>query len=458
MKCLPRRWTLVQFGLALGASFSCAGCRSNVTDVPLVSGGSDTTSTNPSGVVPRTSLTVQVVVDSADQALASALGINTAGLTVRLTRGASLEGAKTAVTDASGRVRFDQLLDGTYSVSVERALSPAEVVKLTPVDRDVTIMSGGATVAVSPPKTASATVPLVGARRGGLVISEMTTYLGNPPYNWGSYLEITNNSDRTLYLDGYILAAGSTRVLYSEDLANCDEPSFVKWRSDTRRLWLAGDGTTLRFPGNGQDFPIASGETRVYSQDALDHRTISGLGEFADLSRADFEHVGGQADTDNPLAANMEVIFGIDGGTAGRGWRPPYFSTIALIRPGSFSRFVPDTAPPLQPYRCCGVPPKPSPLFGINVEEIVDVFTNYYSPERQARLRTTTSGLQKVCQPFPHPALDKAPAELENELRPGSMRRRALGLNAAGRPILMRTRNSSRDWEISQNLLERWRK
>jgi hypothetical protein len=396
---------------------------------------------------------VRVEIDPADRPLTSALNITTSGLTVRLTRGGSQDAPRTAVTDASGTVRFDQLLDGTYTVSVERPLSGSEVARLDPSDREVTILAGGSAVKVSPPTAASTTVSLVGARRGGLVISEALAYVGNPPYNWGQYIEVFNNGDSTAYLDGYILAKTSYLVLHTQSSANCDEPSFDAWRSDTARLWVEFG---IQFPGSGREFPLRPGESRVYAQDALDHRAASGSGDFADLARADFEHFAGAADTDNPVAANVASLFSTGTGTGGRGLRVSGAGVWALIRPGPPARFRVDTARPINPGPVGGLPGQPRALFGVPRADIDDVFPVYFSPAKQAWLRTTTGGLATLCRPFVQPAFDRLEAELEDERFPGAMRRRSLGRTADGREILMRTKTAARDWELSPNLLTRW--
>lgn len=430
-------------------------CSSGVTDTPPSSGGPDSTAAPPSGVVPRTSLTIRVEVDPLDRALASALGISPAGLTVRLSRRTSLEPPRTAVTDGSGSVRFDQLLDGTYTATVERTLSPAEVARLDASDRDVTIMAGGVVVPVTPPNAPVATLSLVGARRGGLVISEMHGYHGNPPYNWSHYTEIYNNSDSTLYLDGYVLAHTPLLQLHGQSFANCDDPSLRRFRDDTLRLWtMAG----IRFPGGGRDFPIRPGEARIYAQDAADHVLASGRPGHADLSFADFEHVGIESDTDNPLAANVEPLFGVETGSGGRGLRGGSASIWFLARPEAVQRARLDSLFPLNPPTPGAVPPRPRAVYGIPRELIADVFPLYYSPEKQAWLRTANASLLEHCRPFVQPVFDRAEAELQYEFAQGVMRRRSLGQTMDGREILMRTKTAARDWEFTQTMLSRWRR
>lgn len=146
----------------------------------------DTTPTNPGGTVQRTSLTVHVQIDPADAAIASTAGIGIAGLSVRLTKAGSSETPKLATTDATGTVKFDNLLDGSYTASVERVLTAAEVARLNPDDREASVFAGGSTTPVTPPNAPSSMFSLVATRRGSLVISEIFQYIGYPiPYNYG---------------------------------------------------------------------------------------------------------------------------------------------------------------------------------------------------------------------------------------------------------------------------------
>ena len=174
------------------ALVACAG--KGVTDSTTPPVVPDTTTT-PGGTVQRTSLTVRVQVDPADAALASTAGVTVAGLAVRLSRAGVNEAPRVATTDANGAVRFDALLDGQYTASVERALSAGELARLAPTDRDASIFAGGSTTVVSPPNAPTTTLSLVAARRGSLVISEFFNYYGSPTiYNWGRTSRFTTTA------------------------------------------------------------------------------------------------------------------------------------------------------------------------------------------------------------------------------------------------------------------------
>lgn len=430
------------------------GCGGGVTDSITPPIKPDTTPTNPGGTVQRTSLTLLVQIDPADAALASTAGIGIAGLNVRLTKAGSSEAPKVATTDATGTVKFESLLDGSYTATVERVLTTAEVARLDPGDRDATVFAGGVTTPVSPPTAQMSTIALVGARRGSLVISELYDYGGIPiPYNWATYLEVYNNSDTTVYLDGMFLGRSVYLFLQLDLFANCDEPSYLPFRRDTSHLWVEGG---IRFPGTGQQYPVLPGEARVYAADALDHRNASGSSLFPNLSAAHFEHVATSADTDNPTAANIIQAFGTTTGSAGRGLRIDGPNSWVLAKSSAAARISEATLVPIKTQSGAGVPFTPQKIFGIPSMDILDVVSLDHSPAFKAYLSTTSGGYSPACTPWLPEVFERSPAELnEATTQTGSFRRRSLGRTADGREILMRTRTSARDLEVSANLLQR---
>lgn len=111
-----RRASTVCLGIAIVFTTACGG--GSVSDgtgpvVPPV----DTT-TPPGGTVQRGTITVRVAFDPADVNVASAVGLSTAGFTVRLTRSLSTDPVRTATTGADGSARFENLLEGVIRLMV----------------------------------------------------------------------------------------------------------------------------------------------------------------------------------------------------------------------------------------------------------------------------------------------------------------------------------------------------
>jgi hypothetical protein len=442
-----RRW---QVYVVAGVLTACSG--GGVTDSAGPTPRDSTPTAPPGGTVQRASLTVRVQFDSADRALVEAAGLSVAGLTVRLTRAGDVGAPRLATTDADGVVRFEQLLEGQYTASAERALTPDELLRVPEAARERARFAGGGTRILAPPAPAAVDVTLAAARRGGLVLSEWYLYLERPtPYNWGQYIEIYNNGDTTAYLDGMVVALSNWLVLHTASYAACDAASYLAFRHDAERLWVS-DG--IRFPGSGRDFPVAPGQAVVYASDALNHRTAANSDAQEDLSRAHFEHVGGNADIDNPLAINVVPVFATRGGAGDRGMRVETPGVLMLISSRGYDTRDSTDLPPLNGTPSGGVPRTAQRVWGVRRDEIVDAAAVDYHADFKAYLATTTLRYT-LCLPFVHPAFDRTPAELFDYRKPLAVRRRSLGLDQNGREILMRTGTSARDLELTGRRLSR---
>ncbi len=430
---------------------ACVG--TGVTDADSGALKPDTTKVPPVGTVQRTILTVRVQLDPSDQALAATAGVSVPGITVRLTRNGSNDAPRTATTDANGSVRFDALLDGIYSASAERVLSATELQRLPAADRDASVFAAGTTIVVSPPTAATASLSLVAARRGSLVISEVFDFQGRPiPYNWSSYIEIYNNGDSTAYLDGMYLVATPWLVLHTASFAYCDAAEYQPYRSDSTRLWVQAG---IRFPGEGREFPVPPGSAVVFATDAVNHRVASGSDAFPDLSGAEFEHAVAGSDPDNPMAVNVTSVFSAGTGAGGRGLRATGPNSWALVASAASTQLKEVTLPPLIPNPPGGAVRQSQNLWGIPSGYVLDVFSRDYSPDYKAYLGSTTF-TYTMCLPWLPTVFERAPAELDDvSFRPGAIRRRSLGRTSDGREILMRTRTSARDLEVTTSLLQR---
>lgn len=267
------------------------GCRQEVTEVAGPGGGPPVDTTD-GGTVQRLTLTVTMQIDPADSAVARQLGL-TAGVLPNADVVARREGSSdraTGRTDAQGVVRFPNLLPGQWTVSAARVVSDAERQQLAPEDRDVTGWAGGFAGQVN----LSASVPITAeaGRRGSLVISEWFHYA--PPtatyqtHPWGQFIELYNNSDTTIYLDGKIFGKLVENVLFESPTFPCTSTAGL--RLDTLGIWTR---TAVRLPGTGRDHPLAPGQTATIATDAIDHRPYNR--DLLDLSSATFEfYMGGK--------------------------------------------------------------------------------------------------------------------------------------------------------------------
>ena len=434
---------------ALAGAAACGGGR--VVD----SVGGPTSPTLPPNVptVQRTSITVRVVFDGTDAGVAAAAGLTPVGTTVRIQRSGTTEAPRTGVTgDDNGTVRFDNLLEGVYHVSVEQTLTPAQVARLPATDSEVTLFAGGVDAVVSPPDNGTVEVSMVGNRRGSVIISEIFPY-NNPlstnlGYNWGSYLELYNNADTTSYLDGMIVFRTPLTLHGGWPEYPCGQ------FNQAQRLDPSGLPAVVihQFPGNGRDFPIRPGEARVIAVDAMNHNAAAPGMQQVDLSKASFEQIGSDADIDNPFVPDM-IRVTAGPGALGRGY--PYVSAnIAhvLALPSALSHLS-----RVSLVNTFGTPPSTgttSEVDFVRRQDILDVLGLLYHPDEPGY--GNSSGV--TCSPFLSPVFERAPAPLVNTRRSIAIARRSLGFSATGREILQRTGTSARDFEYREPLMRSLRK
>jgi hypothetical protein len=389
---------------------------------------------------------VRVSIDPADAAVAAALGlspVSPSGLRVQVSRSAgSTEAPRTVTTDASGVARFEGLLEGTYAIGVERSITDAERAALAPTDQDVTAIAGGTALAVRP-GTATAEVVAVAGRRGSLVISEVWPFKVETPSTTfvdGGYIELYNNGDSTVHLDGMILG---TIPLVSGTLLNPSPENdvcvtYLDWRNDSTALGL---GTALQFPGSGTEYPLAPGAAVIIATDAIDHRPF-GAG-MLDLSQADFELIGDTRDVDNPAVPNLTRLRTPQGvGAFGHGV--------------SFSSGFPDAyviaRRPVEPLerRTVGLgrSSRDIDMPFVPRADVLDVFLGTWAPSVITLFESIGTGFVRCAVPW-HPVWDRDAAPIvDSNLHdlPQAYVRRAAYTRTDGRVVLQRTKTSSRDW------------
>jgi hypothetical protein len=241
-----------------------------------------------------------VVPTQDDLATATALGWQSGipGAAVTLTPENTSIAPRSFTSSAQGTVTIPDLAAGDYVVEASRWLTAAELATLPAGDdgygftTQYSLRVGTASPGVQ--------ISVPASRRKGLVISEWFFNTGHVPgvgsYNVGGYIELYNNADTTVFLDGVRIGEA-----YSIDVvlpyASCAEQATVK--ADPDFLW---SGRWERFPGTGREHPLGPGETVVVATDGIDHRPL--VPDGLDLSSADFEFRG-FADVDNPSVPDM---------------------------------------------------------------------------------------------------------------------------------------------------------
>ncbi len=341
-----------------------------------------------------------------------------------------------ASTDSLGLVTFADVLPGRYRVTSLRLLDDQEAEDVAGTDMGlagINAFGGGGLATVQPPAV-TVEVEAVASRRGSLVISEIHDW--SPVVDFGpalqysqmQYVEVYNNSDTTVYLDGKILASAFWYVWESRldqtSLDNCIE--FSPWRLDPGGVWSEWH---LRFPGSGRDFGLAPGRGHVVAMQAIDHQEVAPALDFPDLSSADFEVVGTGQDVDNPVVPNMEDVGlrpSID--ALGRGF-VSLEPALMIVDNVDLESLPVDELPLRDPnYR------------RFPHDALLDIVTLHYNP-------AATDSDRRLCDQFVNEAFDHQPALILDYQAGNSIHRRVLGTTPAGQHILQRTRTSAVDLE-----------
>ncbi len=298
--------------LVLLAAVACTGSTEIVTPPPP----------------PASGFTLRFVPEPEDGATAAALGWGSGlpGLAVTLTPADSSRPARAFTSEGDGTVAIPDLVAGDYIVEASRWLTAAERAELAGGDDG----DGFATRTVLRTGTGvgSTTIAVPASRRRSLVISEWAFNVGQTPglggYTNGGFLELYNNADTTVFLDGVVVVKGLDQEFESAAFP-CS--AFRQYASDAAGIWSLAYQV---FPGKGRDYPLAPGHVVVVATDAIDHGAFYPAG--LDLRSADFEFVG-TSDADNPAVPNM-VNTGYDRDLAGHGleWAE-LGAVVAVARP-----------------------------------------------------------------------------------------------------------------------------
>ena len=374
-------------------------------------------------------LTLSFQVDGEDSAVARELGwtasIPGASITITAGGGDPAVGPPVAVlqTDSAGRVSVPDLADGNFFVGVRRLLTAAEASRLAPTEDVVGFM---AQTVVS---RGSSAILVPASRRHSLVISEWS-FFGEPipgvgGYNFGGYIELANNSDTTVYLDGLVIGQGYAQAA-DYPLYPC--ASTGSFSNDPDGVWADSFDS---LPGTGHTYPLAPGAVTVIATDAIDHSNVSPEG--LDLSHADFESIG-TADVDNPDVPNT-VTIGFYSWFLNHGLL--FYNVLAQV---VFIALPLDTA--ALPRQWTSVTPR---QYGrVPRAKILDVVS----------LLTSWNGFtEPLCAGLVHRNFDRYRARLmtshvgtEGDAGRWSVHRRVAYIRADGRKILQHTRTSAADF------------
>ncbi|MHB1225165.1 MAG: DUF4876 domain-containing protein [Gemmatimonadaceae bacterium] len=362
------------------------------------------------------------------QALGWGSGIPEVELTLAPVGGTG--GEVRATTDEAGKARIDGLSQGSYLVTARRLLSDAERAGLGTAS-DAMAFVGANTLEVAS-GTGTGTMRIPASYRGSLLISEQwegsRLVVGLGTYLFGGYVELYNNTDTTLYLDGMLIADALN--LASESPTSVRPCALIApFRDDSEGVWAQW---IAAFPGSGREHPLHPGELVVVATDAVDHSVL--YPGMLDLRGADFEFPG-SADADNPAVSNM----------MDHSIREPFFnhgqyfgtvlSAVSVVSraadPGTFTRGQ--------------LPPTATEHMRVPRADIIDVFTTvsvWYRTQPDVRM----------CPQLVNAGIDRKYGWLlgdESEWDVSASRRVLMTL-PGDRVVLQNTRSTAADFENSQ--------
>lgn len=332
-------------------------------------------------------------------------------------------------TSAAGTVSIAALPTGKYRVAIRRILTAAEIATINEASGPGAFVGESEIEVTAGSLTATVSVPV--SYRSSLVISEWSFnarfFPGIGSYRYGGFLELYNNSDTTVYLDGVLLVNGHEKPTHQPGtFADCN--LYKPYQNDPDGVWSQ---FMQAFPGTGRDYPLAAGKTVVVATDAIDHRPIS-AGEL-DLRGAHFEFIG-SADVDNPQVPNMVE----------RGVRE-FFYGHGLIMGSSLATVTGVSLPrAAATFVKANLPPNATEHVRIPRQDMLDVFTS---------ISTWMSRQQPpigVCPELVHASMDRQYATLMDDTEDDwavSFSRRILRTLPNGQHVLQHTRNSANDFQ-----------
>lgn len=169
------------------------------------------------------------------------------------------------------------LTPGVYNVLVEGAASADGVAYTISGNGSLSALEEGATL----------TVTVNSAKAAALIFKELYySCSGENYYFRDQFYEIYNNSDQTVYADGLCICSldmySWDGIPIEYDIANPEKYVFSHF------VW--------QIPGDGNDYPVAPGESFVIAQWATDHsiESLGGAGHM-DLTGAEFEALVGES-------------------------------------------------------------------------------------------------------------------------------------------------------------------
>ncbi|RCR65569.1 DUF4876 domain-containing protein [Larkinella punicea] len=273
-----------------------------------------------------------------------------AGITVKLestTGGESF----TQTTGGDGKAVFTSVLPGTYNATATQKLSAADAAAVTGLfSQELTLNAAKTSLNINATENKTIALELAGTPAGSLLIKEVY-YTGSKTPSGGTYfsdqfVEIYNNSDQVIYLDGLCIA--DVHGVSGQINPNSAPTDF---KTDAAHVYLS---SVWRIPGTGQQHPLEPGKSIIIAQDGINHKTdpAGNPSSPVNLANAEWETYNERPDnrdTDSPAVPNLERLYF----TGGFDWLVPVFGPgLVIFRTPDFSKLekaVIPSSPTLEP-------------------------------------------------------------------------------------------------------------
>lgn len=259
--------------------------------------------------------------------------LKAAGVVVKLTDTSTGQQYE-ATTSDEGKATL-QLLPGTYNIEVSKSLTKEQSNSLFGFDNEANFAASKQGLTISK-EANTITFKMSTSRMGDLVIKQIYytgSNLQTAAKYYDSFFEVHNNSSDTLYLDGIYFAK-----LQGVQKLSASNKGKKGYDAEGKYDWSQAEGleglgekantdyvyakTVIAFPGNGKEYPLAPGKSKIVAASARNHKEpipgqpVSNPELTLDLSRAHFEVYldpsfvknGATLDTDNPAVTNMVIL------------------------------------------------------------------------------------------------------------------------------------------------------
>ncbi|KQC00971.1 DUF4876 domain-containing protein [Pedobacter sp. Hv1] len=241
-------------------------------------------------------------------------------------------------TNANGEFTFESISTGTYDITAKIVIPATAYTAATGIATNTAVTFNASILnkIIAPNFSGNLNLTLITGTTSDWVIKQVY-YAGSDLVEGAMYrdqfIEIHNNSDKTLYADGLYFAeltgrqslTNSTYQTLSDGQLDWSKSIDMPINIDANNDYVYTKALHM-IPGSGQQYPVLPGKSIIIAQTAQNHKqpftgadqtsiSVRNPGLTVDLSTAQFEaHYASyganqlDSDIDNPNSVNIEVL------------------------------------------------------------------------------------------------------------------------------------------------------